>query len=238
MNSIADRLNAAQLAISNSLDDAEIQARVGEYGYPAAKLTAGKALYTAAVNAVNNAQSAAGAQQQATAHVQSAEKIAHDAYQALAKVCRACFSDEPAKLTMLQLEGRMPRATAAFLSNATTLFENALGIAEIQTALAEFGYTTQKLQTERAKISSYDQANQVQEAAKGAAQQATVVQDDALDEMDDWVSRYLKIVKVALRDDPELLEKLGILSRSSKTAAQRAAPAKASATRLAKAQTG
>jgi len=233
-NSISDRLNAAQIAINNSLADAEIQARVGEYGYVAAKLTAGKALYTAAVSAVNNAQSAAGTQQQATAHVASAEAIARDAYQALAKVCRACLNDQPAQLTALKLDGKMPRATAAFLASASVLFDNALGIPEIQTALAEYGYTAQKLQTERAKISSYDQANQSQEAAKGAAQQATVVQDNALGEMDEWMARYLKIAKVALRDDRELLEKLGILARSGKTAAQRAAPAKASATRQAK----
>ena len=216
-NSIAKRLNAAQLAIDNSLADAEIQARVAEYGYTAAKLTAGKALYTAALNAVSNAQATAGAQQQSTAQVQSTKQIAQDAYQALAKVCRACFSDEPARLTALQLDGRTPRTTGAFLTTATILFDNALGIPEIQTALAEYGYTAQKLQTECAKISSYNQANQAQEAAKGAAQQATVLQDAALAEMDAWTARYLKIAKVALRDDCQLLEKLGVLSRSSKT---------------------
>ena len=238
MNSIADRLNAAQLAINNSLSDAEIQARVAEYGYPATKLTAGKALYTAAVTAVNNAQAADGTQQQTTARVNAEEEKARDAYQALAKVCRACFNNEPARLTMLQIGGKTPRTTAGFLTSALTLFDNALGVAEIKTALAEYGYTAQKLSSERAKIVEYDQANQAQEAAKGAAQQATRTQDKALSELDDWMARYLKIAKVALRDDRELLEKLGILSRSSKTAAQRAAPAKASATRAAKVKAG
>lgn len=42
--SIAARLNAAEVAISNSLADAEIQALVADYGYSPAKLTEGKAL--------------------------------------------------------------------------------------------------------------------------------------------------------------------------------------------------
>lgn len=236
-NSIAERLNLAQIVINNSLTDEEIKSLVGGYGYPVAKLNAGKSLYTAAVNAVNNAQAAAGAQQQATALVKSAEQIARDAYQALAKICRAIFNDNPARLEMLKLNGVMPRTVAGFLGNASALFDNALGVAEIQTALAEFGYPAEKLQNERAKIVNYDQANQAQEAAKGAAQQATALQDTALGELDDWIARYLKIARVALRDDRQLLEKLSILSRSSKTAAQRAAPAKASATRAAKVKT-
>jgi len=235
-NSIADRLNAAQVAISNSLADEEIKNLVGAYGYSAAKLNAGKALYTAAVDAANHATAASGAQQQATVVVESAGDIARDAFQALAKIARAALKDNPGQLTALTLDGPMPRTMASFLSNAKTMFENALNIPEIQTALAEFGYTAQKLQTECAKITNYDLANQAQELAKGAAQQATQLQDAALAEMDDWVACYLKVAKVALRDDSQLLEKIGILSRTSKTAAQRAAPAKAEAKRAAKAK--
>jgi hypothetical protein len=40
--------------------------------------------------------------------------------------------------------------------------------------------------------------------------------------------------KVVLSGKPQLLEKLGVVARTSKTAAQRAAPKKASSTRAAK----
>ena len=70
--------------------------------------------------------------------------------------------------------------------------------------------------------------------AKGAAQQAAQDQDAALAKMSDWVAQYLKIAKVALRGKKQLLEKIGVLARTSKTAAQKAAPQKAAATRAAK----
>jgi hypothetical protein len=55
---IASQLNAARLAISNTLADAEIQSLVAAYGYTAEKLAAGKQLYDTATAAVN-AQTAA-----------------------------------------------------------------------------------------------------------------------------------------------------------------------------------
>lgn len=214
---IAAQLNAAQLAINNSLADEEIQALVEGFGYTAEKLGAGSALYDSAMAAVSAQKSAAGAQQLSTQALQTAQTTAFDAYQALSRVARAVC--DPAQLTALDLNGIMPRLTAAFLAKAYTLFDNAASL----TALSDFGYDPAKLSAERAKISAYDQANQRQEAAKGAAQQATREQVAALQALSEWTSQYTKIVRVALREKPQLLEKLGILARTSKTTAQRAA---------------
>ena len=227
---IAQQLNSAQLAISNSLSDPEIQSLVAQFGYPADKLSPGKALYDCALSAVNAEKSAAGTQQESTRLLAQAEKSARDAYQSLAKVARAVFLKDKSQLNALGLNGSTPKDTAGFLAAAYTLFDNARTLP----ALADYGYDSPKLQSERAKIAAYDTANQQQEAAKGAAQQSTRGQDAALGALNAWTSQYLKIARVALRDKPQLLEKLGVLARTSKTAAQRAAPKKASATRAAK----
>jgi hypothetical protein len=145
-------------------------------------------------------------------------------------VARAVFIKDKAQLSALGLPGTMPLNTAGFLAAAYTLFDNARTLP----ALADYGYDSPKLQSERLKIAAYDTANQQQEAAKGAAQQATREQDAALQALNDWTAQYLKIAKVALSGKPQLLEKIGVVARTSKTAAQRAAPMKASATRAAK----
>lgn len=227
---IAQRLNAAQLAIGNSLSDSEIQSLVAEFGYPAAKLDAGEALYEAALAAVNAGKAAAGTQQQSTQALAQVEKSACDAYQSLAKVARAVFVKDKAQLTALGLGGAMPRNTAGFIAAAYTLFDNAQNLS----ALAEYGYDASKLESERARIAAYDSANQAQEAAKGAAQQTAREQDSALKALDEWTAQYLKIAKVALQGKKQLLEKIGVAARTTKTAAQRAAPKKAAATRAAK----
>ncbi len=220
MTSIAGQLNAAQLAINNSLADEEIQALVSGFGYSSGGLQAGCELVERAQAAIQAQKLAAGAQQDATRAVVDAKTTAADAYQALAKVARATCN--ASQLTALGLSGKMPADTAGFLAAAYTLFDNALTLG----SLSDFGYTTEKLTAERGKIVAYDQLNQRQEAAKGAAQQATREQEAALQALNEWTAQYLKIAKVALREKPQLLEKLGVTARTSKTTVQRAAARK------------
>jgi predicted pyridoxine 5'-phosphate oxidase superfamily flavin-nucleotide-binding protein len=224
----AQQLNAAQLAITNSLADPEIKAAVAQYGYTTTKLNAGKALYEAALAAVNLQKTGKGDQKVATAALKAAEKEARDAYQAAAKVARAALPAE--ELATLGLAGKEPRDIAGFLQAAYTLFDNAADSG----LLVDFGYDDERIGAERDKIEALDAANQAQELAKGAAQQATQDQDAALAKMNEWVAQYLKIAKVALRGKKQLLEKIGVTARTTKTAAQRAAPKKAAATRAAK----
>jgi len=231
---ISGQLNAAKTAIVNTLADQEILTLVAGNGYTVEKMNEGKALYDKAQNDVNVQIAAAGAQYQATALLKIAEVEAHDAYQAIAKVARAIFVNDSARLAELGLTGKMPRATADFTTAGYAVFDNALKIPEIKSALNTCGYDEAKLQSERAKIEAYDRADKAQEAAKGTAQQATVDQDNALAEMNAWVAKYIKIAKVALRKKKQLLEKIGIRARTSKTAAQRGASKKAAATRAAK----
>ncbi len=56
-------------------------------------------------------------------------------------------------------------------------------------------------------------------------------QKSAIKVLNDWTPQYRAIAKVALHGKKELLEKLGLLTRSTKTPAQRNAPKKAAETR-------
>lgn len=131
-HSVANLLNAAQLAISNTLGDAEIQGLVAAYGYSAARLHEGQQLHETAVRATNAQAAAAGAQREATAGVKAAEQEARDAYQALAQVARAALRLDKARLAILGIVGPMPKSTASFLAAAYLLFDNALAVTEMR----------------------------------------------------------------------------------------------------------
>lgn len=208
--SIASRLQAAQLAIGNTLANAEVQALVAEYGYDAARMAEGQQLYEAAVDAVNARAVAWGAQLQATDEARAAERVARDAFQALSAVARAVFVSDPTWLVALGLTGPTPRPRYKFLTVARILFDNALASEEIGAQLARYGYDRDRLESEQAKIVILRQLDAAQDAAKAAAQQATEAQTEALDALQAWLAQYLKIARVALRGREQLLEMLGI----------------------------
>jgi len=231
---IAEQLNLAQVAITNAPKDPEILKRLGNYGYTPARLKEGQVKLATAREAFALHLSLTGAQHDSTAKVNKVTKEAYAAYQALSKTARAIWLKDKAMLDTLGIKGAMPKTTAGFLSAAYTLFDNAQGNADSAKSLAEYGYTKTKLAAERAKIAAFDNTNQLQEAAKGTAQDAAKSQQAALNDLNEWMARYIKIAKVALSDRKQLLEKMGILARSGKTKKQRAAPGKAKATRAAK----
>lgn len=225
-----DRLTGVHKAIDNTLKTPAILKAVTPFGYSEEHMQAGLALHASAVAAVNARTAAFGAQKLAKAHRATAEKAAFRAYQALSEVAKAIYRKTPAKLAAIGLNRPMPRQTAPFLTEAFKLFDNA----PLKAELADFGYSPKRLASERAKIVAYEQASHEYTRAMGAAQDATTHQDGAVAAISDWGAQYLRIARVALRDRPQLLEKLGIIVRSGKTAAQRQAPIKAAATRAAK----
>jgi len=227
--SMSEQLAAGQLLIDNTLANEDILDLVTAFGYTSAKMSEGRALYETAEAAVKLQTGKMGRQQEATEAMVQAEAMARDAYQALAKVARAVFSQQPSQLGMLGLTGPTPKNIAGFLTSAYTLFDNAVDLS----VLADYGYTAEKLQTEREKIEDLKNANEQQERAKGVAQEATAAQEIAMKNFNDWVAQYRKVAKVALRGNKQMLEELGIAARTSPTAAQRAGVAKAAATRAA-----
>jgi hypothetical protein len=216
-SSTDDQLGAAKLLIDASLADPEIGALVGARGYSAEKLVAGRQLFEAADAAVSAQKLAESAQLAATAALVAAKTQAVAAYQALAKTARAVLP--PTALPGLSLNKAMPQGTDAFSAAASQLFTAAASIA----SLAEYGYDPATLAAERAKITAFEDANRRQETAKSRTISASVAQKAALTAINQWTAQYIKIARIALRAQPEMLKRLGVVARVGPTAAQRAA---------------
>ena len=225
-STIAQQLNQADIALHNTLADPEIPGLVGQRGYTAEKLAALQDLYDRTLTAVSAKEAVKGGKEQATDQLAVVYQAAHLAYQDLAATARRAFHIEPARLTMMGIAGEEPNDTAGFIRAGYVLFDNA-ALPELAPALAERGYTAKFLAAERAKIAAYDQANQVQEAAKGAAKGGAADQNTLLAQLHTGLMAYLDVAEIALRDRPDLQAKIGLKVPDRKAAARKAAATRA-----------
>ena len=212
--SIDTLLSDAQLAIDNALNNPTILGYLADFGYTSAKIQQGKKLYTVAAAAQLAQQNEAGGQVSATTVVNDAWESAKKTYSRLLKVARVAFKRNSELAVQLDLNGARKKSLSGWMAQANQFYKNALGDKVVLLELKEFGMTEPKLKAGLAELAVIEQANLVQEKEKGEAQAATQRRDAALDELQDWLSDYLAIAKVALEEEPQLLEGLGVLARS------------------------
>lgn len=206
----AERLNAIEIVISNTLAYPEIQQAVAAYGYTDTMMAEGQDLYDRAEQAVYNQDKKTAEANQLAAREKAMHRAAWNSYQELAKILRAHFIHQPEVLTGLELNSRTPRATAAFLHRARTLIQAVENEPAVLSALARYNIDEAWLIELRQAVEEYAAVNEQHEAAKAARQAATRKQNDALSVAWDWRARFTKVARLALRDQKQLLEALGV----------------------------
>lgn len=236
--SISGHLNKTEILISNALSESVIMAALSKVGYTPERMAEARTLLDSATARRDEHVALAGAQKEATAAATAAKKSAVEAYQEYSSLAKGAFKKSKETLTKLGLDNAMPRGEAKFIAAGKTLFENAASDPIVRDAMLKYGYDDAKLQSEKEKLLAFEKADAAQKAAEGAAQNATDLQERAMKELKDWTAQFRKAAKIALKEKKQLLEKLGILVRATKTKAQRAAGKKAAATKAAKKSAG
>lgn len=208
---VDERLNQAQLAIAAGQKDADVAPLLAEFGYDTARLAAGKALYDSALALHQKQKMEYGEQFTATDAFNAALDNARASYMTFVKVARVAFKTDRGISGQLQLDGERKKSYAGLMSQMRQFYAAALANPAITTGLAGFGITKEKLIAGQALLAGVEASLSAQLKESGEAQEATEKRDAAMDALDDWMSDYIAIARIALEERPQLLEKLGII---------------------------
>lgn len=211
---IDQQLAAAHLALSNARSDSELSEALALFGYDGTRLDAGMALYTAAAQAQQQQALEYGEQYAASDALRAAWEDAQANYGRYVKVARIALKDDRGAYATLGLNGTRKRTLAGWLTQARQFYANALTSETILTALGQFGITQEKLTAGQAQVDEVEALSAAQKKETGEAQQATQIRDAALEALDNWMDDFLAIARIALEENPQLLEKIGVLARS------------------------
>ena len=212
--SLAERLLAAQVAIDNAISDSEVKSLLTELGYDDTRLNEGKILLDTTNQLQQTQQKEYGDQFEATGALKEAWEKADKEYMRFVKVARIALKSEHALYQKLDLSGTRKKTLSGWLAQAKQFYLNALADTVVLEKMAAYGMTQAKLEAGKTQIEETETANASQEKEKGEAQQATLERDNAVDLLEDWLSDFIAIARIALEEKPQLLEKLGIVEPS------------------------
>ena len=124
------------------------------------------------------------------------------------------MAKQPILLDRVGASGRRQKAVAAYFIEAEWFYHALANDESLLKMMSVYGYTKQTILQRQKEIENIYRLMEQKARASGEAQHSTQVRNRKLRELDRWVSEYKKVARLAFRDSPQYLEKLGIVVKS------------------------
>jgi hypothetical protein len=211
--SLEYKLRFAERALSNAMASDLIKNAVADFGYDEKRMLEGQALYEKAnklyVQQIKEYSEQFGASQALKEIYEEASQV----YMTHVKIARMALRDDFELYLALQLKGSRERTYDKWFAQANAFYTLALDNKKIQDAMAYLGITKKKLEDAYSLIKKFQQQANVQRLETGDAQRATLLRDEAVEELDDWIGDFIAVSRIAMEEDPKELEKLGLVMK-------------------------
>ena len=200
-----------ELAINGTLGAPAILERIEHFGYSEERVREGLAMYNQTNEEFRNFQREYG--EQYTAHGEMSELWGknRETYMQILRLSRVGLKNKPGVLHSLRATGTRKRSITGFMDDAQMLYNNLMIQPEFMTIMSGFGITAEKLNDALAQLNILSEAHKKYFREKGEAQDQTVKRDLMYDRLYDWYSDFRAVLRIALTDSEQMLEKLGIV---------------------------
>jgi hypothetical protein len=210
---IAGKLHNIGNSIKGAMSNPEILEKLKALGYPEERIREGVELWNKTNQLMVIQVNEYGNQYAASVEQEKFLEVTYGEYMVIVKVSRVALKKQPDMLARLGLTGKRPRSLSGWLRSGRILYTNILETPEALKAVNDLGITFQRLQEGLKNIEKIEDLHVKQLGEKSAAQQATKERDKTFDELCDWYSDFRAIARVALYDNPQLLEAMGIVKK-------------------------
>ncbi|OHD19760.1 MAG: hypothetical protein A2Y38_12080 [Spirochaetes bacterium GWB1_59_5] len=215
-SSQAKFLQGARTLVENSAGLPEISSVLAEFGYTEARFKQGLDLLDEADGLSRKKAVDYGERSEASADFSRAWGAANVVYCKTLKLARIALGDDAKGAMALKLLGPRKQSFSGWYDQAGTFYDNLMGEPGFIKKMAGFGYTKEKLATEKKSIDSVSAKYNVHAKESGSAQASTAACDRKLKDLDSWVSDLRGVCEVAFYEMPDQLEKLGPLAPTRK----------------------
>lgn len=210
---ISAELAMAEIAIENALQNADTLKKLSAYNYDRKRLLEGRSLKAEVQMLESVKQDKYGQQFTSTDSIKAQRQEIMLRYRQHSKRARLAFEDQRGILEQLQLLGSRKTDTNGLMMQVYTFYSK---IALFAGEMSQYNLSTEELAQTKAMVEAFFAARQQQIQSKGQAQNATQKRNAKRKELKAWMTQFRKIARIALADEPQMLETLGILVPTQK----------------------
>ena len=207
-------LERYRVALENVTAQPEIATIMAEFGYDAALIEEGKQLFTQTRQAYDLNVKEDDETSQAYSDFTEKRKSLEDIYSLHRKKAKVIFRKDLEIMKRLVLDGSLPRLYVRWVEIAKKFYSEMLADTELQTKLNRLKVSAEDLNTANTLISELEAARTEYLREKGESQDSTKQKDSSFANLDDWMSEFYAVARIALEDNIQLLEALGVIVRN------------------------
>ena len=211
--SIAETLEMQRVLIFNSRKP-EIASKLQSYGVDSAYIDAGELLYNEVIQLAENQK-----------REQQEESLAYDVFYETKSGCEMKFKVNRKIIKMasrsdknlqnrLKIYVRRERNIEEWIQQSIEFYNLVLNETDFLTSLEKFGITSEKLIQAKQEIESLKPLRNEAMSEKGQAQEATRIRNSKMELLEDYCYELKTIATIALADNSQLLEELGIIVKN------------------------
>ncbi|MCW3787038.1 hypothetical protein [Plebeiibacterium sediminum] len=197
-----------------SIREAEIRNAVSSYGYNQSRLNEGRRLWENLRLLYIEAQDKAKLKRSCHAEKKSMQKEIHKNYMKYLKLARIAFVDNIEAQESLMLLGVRARTYDKWFVQVSVFVNNLKSNSLYLKSMAEFGIKEKDLNGLKKQLV---ELNELSDKCVRVTAVVRMLNDKVKKEtieVQQWVSSYLKVARIALEDNPEVLSLLGIMGKS------------------------
>jgi hypothetical protein len=210
----AETLEQYRVSLDNVENQSEIATIMAEFGYDTETVGQGKALLAETRQAYDANKTEDDETSEAYGKFSDLKAQLEETYSLHRKKAKVVFRNDALILDKLAVSGSLPKAYVKWMETVKQFYSVATSDHLIQEKLSRLKVTLDNLNATDALFGQLANARADYLREKGESQDSTKAKDAAFAKLDDWMSEFYAVAKIALEDNPQLLESLGKFVRS------------------------
>ena len=193
--------------IRNAKSNPAIRQKLTAWGYSPQKIDEAEALLNNTLLAQQAKKQDYSAKQDADRQWRADWAAFRQQYGEHRAVAKTLFRKDPAALERLRLDRSIPKRIADMLDQAEDFYQ----IVAESKEMAKLGIKSDELTQAKTMVATLISLREQRLQHKGAAESATQKRNQAMAALSTWQREFIRVAKMALKDDPQLLEALGMV---------------------------